>query len=110
VMLGRAAYHNPWLLAAVDQQLFDAAPTVAARQQVVAKMLPYVEARLQDGVPLNHMTRHMLGLFHEQPGGKRFRRHLSENAHRAGAGLQVLLDAVSLVGQRERSDAAPASA
>jgi tRNA-dihydrouridine synthase A len=56
-------------------------------------MLPYVARRLQEGVPLNAITRHMLGLFHGRPGAKAWRRHLSEQAHRAGAGVDVLVQA-----------------
>jgi hypothetical protein len=81
-MLGRAAYHEPWLLADVDRRLFGAANPVESRKQAVAAWLPYVEAQLARGVPLNAMTRHVLGLFNGLPGARAFRRHLSENAHR----------------------------
>ncbi len=97
VMLGREAYHNPWLLQDVDAQLFGLPPTPHTRREVLDRFLPYMERELAAGTALHHMTRHVLGLFQGQPGGKRFRRHISENAHRAGAGLDVLLAALDTV-------------
>ena len=73
--------------------------------QAVDSYLDYVAARLADGVPLNAMTKHMLGLFHGQPGARLFRRHLSENACRKGAGLPVLHDALAFV-RSARAEAA----
>jgi tRNA-dihydrouridine synthase A len=93
VMIGREAYQNPWMLAAADRELFGDPAPPTSRQAVLDAMLPYVEERLAEGVPLNAMTRHMLGLFHAQPGAKAWRRHLSEQAHRPGAGIEVLRDA-----------------
>jgi tRNA-dihydrouridine synthase A len=90
VMLGREAYHNPWLLADVDSRLYGHAQEPRTRHEVLASFVPYVERELAAGTPLQHMTRHVLGLFHGQPGGKRFRRHLSENAHKRDAGIDVL--------------------
>ncbi len=98
VMLGREAYHNPWLLHGVDSTLFGAAPRYATRFEVIEAFYPYVEQQLQQGAHLQHLTRHVLGLFQGVAGGKRFRRHLSEHAHRKGAGLEVLHAAVALVG------------
>jgi tRNA-dihydrouridine synthase A len=95
VMLGRAAYQNPALLAAVDARFFDEPTGDVAR--AVESYVDYVAAQLAEGVPLNAMTKHMLGLFHGQPGARLFRRHLSENAHRKGAGLSVLCDALTFV-------------
>ncbi len=97
VMLGREAYHNPWLLQGVDSTLFGSAPRHASRVEVIEAFYPYVERQLRQGTLLHHMTRHVLGLFHGEPGGKRFRRHLSEQAHRSGADLTVLRQAVALV-------------
>jgi tRNA-dihydrouridine synthase A len=90
VMIGREAYQNPWLLAEADRVIFaDPAPP-PTRQEVLDRFLPYVERGLASGVPLNAMTRHILGLFQGQPGARAWRRHLSENAHRPGAGIAVL--------------------
>jgi tRNA-dihydrouridine synthase A len=95
VMLGRAAYQNPGLLADVDAELFDGpANTIEAAVQA---FLPYVEAQRAAGVPLHSMVRHMLGLFAERPGARAFRRHLSENATRKGAGIDVLREALAFV-------------
>ena len=103
VMLGRAAYQSPAILAEVDRRFFgeQTRDVNAAVEAYVA----YIGARLDEGVPLNAMTKHMLGLFHGQPGARLFRRHLSENATRKGAGLAVLQDALAFV-NRPRAEAA----
>jgi tRNA-dihydrouridine synthase A len=88
VMLGRAAYQSPAWLADVDRLFFGEAQRSV--DEAVALYLAYVECKLADGVPLNAMTKHMLGLFNGRPGARLFRRHLSENATRRGAGIDVL--------------------
>ncbi|WP_444939965.1 tRNA dihydrouridine(20/20a) synthase DusA [Microbulbifer sp. ZKSA004] len=98
VMLGRAAYQTPTILAQVDSQLFGG-ETGPDAIQVVEQMLPYIEQEMQRGQRLNHITRHMLGLFQGLPGARRFRRHLSENAHKPGAGPEVLEQALAQVTQ-----------
>lgn len=98
VMLGRAAYQTPSILAQVDSQLFGG-ETGPDAIQVVEQMLPYIEHEMQRGQRLNHITRHMLGLFQGLPGARRFRRHLSENAHKPGAGPEVLEQALAQVTQ-----------
>jgi tRNA-dihydrouridine synthase A len=102
-MMGRAAYQNPQLLAEVDARFFGEPACDVA--QAVDSYLDYVAAQLAQGVPLNAMTKHMLGLFHGQPGARLFRRHLSENATKKGAGLAVLQDALTFV-RRARAEAA----
>ena len=98
VMLGRAAYQNPWLLAGVDQAIWQAhTPSVQSRQQVVLQMLPFITEQLARGTALKHITRHMLGLFQGQPGAKAWRRHLTEQSCRPGAGVQVVVQALSFV-------------
>lgn len=97
VMLGREAYHNPWLLAGVDPEFFGQAPPVASRHDALRAMLPFIEEELDRGVYLSHITRHIMGLFHGQPGGRQFRRHISENAHRPGSGIEVVTDAMARV-------------
>ena len=94
VMLGRAAYHNPYLLAEVDQCFYQQDKPIKTRQQVLLDFLPYVEEQLNLGVPLNHISRHILGLFQQVPGAKQFRRYISENAHLKGAGIEVLEQAM----------------
>ncbi len=93
VMLGRAAYHAPALLAEVDARFFGGASCDIAA--AVEAYLAYVGRKLAEGVPLNAMTKHMLGLFNGRPGARQFRRHLSENATWPGAGLQTLREALA---------------
>ncbi len=95
VMMGRAAYQMPALLADVDSRFFGEQPRDI--DQAVEAYVEYVAAKLKEGVPLNAMTKHVLGLFHGQPGARAFRRHLSENATRAGAGIQTLRDALAFL-------------
>ncbi|HTQ98824.1 MAG TPA: tRNA dihydrouridine(20/20a) synthase DusA [Candidatus Acidoferrum sp.] len=102
VMVGREAYQNPWLLQQVDPLLFGDAAPITNRDEVMQGLLPYVERQLAAGTALQHITRHILGLYHGQSGGKQFRRHLSEQAHKSGAGIGVLLSALATVGHRER--------
>jgi tRNA-dihydrouridine synthase A len=99
VMLGREAYQNPYLLAAVDQQLLGATTPVASREQILLQLMPYVAEELAQGTALNHISRHLLGLFQGVPGARKFRRHISENAWREGAGIEVLETALGLVQQ-----------
>ncbi|HSH57911.1 MAG TPA: tRNA dihydrouridine(20/20a) synthase DusA [Halomonas sp.] len=101
VMVGREAYQNPWLLAGVDEALYGVSGPAASRHAAARALRPYIARRLAEGARLNHLTRHLLGLFQGQPGGRKFRRHLSENAHREGAGLAVFDDALGLVVERE---------
>jgi len=101
VMLGRAAYQNPAMLAEVDARFFGG--EFVRIQDAVEGYLEYVAHELARGVPLNAMTKHMLGLFHARPGARLFRRHLSENATRPGANIQTLPDAlahINLVGEK----------
>jgi tRNA-dihydrouridine synthase A len=90
VMLGRAAYENPYLLAQVDARFFGGASEIPSRAAVIEAFKPYVEAELKHGHRLHSMTRHILGLFHGVRGGGVWRRYLSENAGRPDAGLEVL--------------------
>ncbi|MCH8496833.1 MAG: tRNA dihydrouridine(20/20a) synthase DusA [Marinobacter sp.] len=104
VMVGREAYHNPWLLAGIDPVLFGTAAPVASRHDALRAMFPFIEAELARGVHLGHITRHLLGLFHAQPGGRQFRRHLSENAHKPGADLSVLEAALARVPEPDHAE------
>jgi tRNA-dihydrouridine synthase A len=95
VMVGRAAYHNPWSLAEVDPLLYQRQAPAASPAAVVQRMLPYIELQLREGCRLNHITRHMMGLFQGMPGARRYRRYLSEHATGRGAGPEVLLAAAA---------------
>ena len=97
VMFGREAYQNPWLLASVDEQLFGDARRPITRESVLEAFLPYVERELARGVRLKHMTRHILGLYRGLPGGKQFRRVLSDGADRPGAGPELIRRALACV-------------
>ncbi len=97
VMLGRAAYQTPYMLADVDRRFFDDAAPVPSRHDVALRMLPYIERHVASGGRLNNVVRHMLGLYHGEPRARLFRRHLSENATRADASASTLHDALSLV-------------
>jgi tRNA-dihydrouridine synthase A len=104
VMMGRAAYQSPAVLASVDARFFGR--EARDLDEVVEAYVFYVERRLGDGVPLNAMTRHMLGLFNGKPGARLFRRHLSEHGTRAGAGVAVLRAALAHVSSQPLSVAA----
>ncbi len=97
IMVGREAYSNPYLLHRVDALFYGEPQQAKSRIDYLHLFLPYVEKELARGTPLHHMTRHILGLFRGVRGGKAFRRHLSENAFQKGAGLDVLLAAMSFV-------------
>lgn len=96
VMIGRAAYHDPWLLAAADREIFGDDHEIPTRHQVLEAFVPYVERELAAGAPLSAITRHILGLFQGQPGARRWRRTISENAHRSGSDAKLLLRAAPI--------------
>ncbi|MGL4447008.1 tRNA dihydrouridine(20/20a) synthase DusA [Shewanella sp.] len=95
VMVGREAYQNPYMLAEVDQQLCHSQQPVISREAVIDAMLPYIEAHLASGGRLNHITRHMIGLFQGLPGARAWRRYLSEHAHKNGADISVIKQALA---------------
>jgi len=97
VMLGRAAYQEPWRLLEVDPQLFGEEAPYATMKDVFEAMFPYIEGQLAQGTKLHSMTRHFVGAFHGVPGARAFRRHLAENGVRPGAGVDVLRDAIARV-------------
>ena len=107
VMLGRAAYHEPALLGQADRRLFGAETADVDAFAALDRYRPYMAARLAEGVRLATMTRHMLGLMHGRPGARAFRRILTVEAIRPGAGLEVLDRAAEAVREAEaRRDAA----
>jgi len=98
VMIGRAAYHNPGdVLLTADQDIYGADTEAKTAHQVIEEMYPYIERQLAQGVRLNAITRHILGLFTGRPGARMWRRSLSENAHHPGAGIDVVAHALSHV-------------
>ncbi len=90
VMIGRAAYHNPWLLLEADRRFYQDPHPLPTRSQVLQAYLPYVARQLQAGVGLHTLTRHLLGLYHGQPGARQWRRHVTLHAGRRDAGIEVL--------------------
>ncbi len=97
IMMGRAAYQEPWRLLQVDPMLFgEPAPFTTAKEAALA-LTPYIERELAKGARLNSITRHVLGLFRAVPGARVFRRHLATEAVKAGAGPSVMADALALV-------------
>jgi tRNA-dihydrouridine synthase A len=100
VMLGRAAYQEPWRLLRADPDLFGEAAPHAVMKDVLEAMMPYIERELAQGTRLHSIVRHFVGAFHGVPGARAFRRHLAENGVRPGAGVNVLRDAIALVEDR----------
>ena len=96
-MLGRAAYHQPWLLATVDSRLFGETDPVQRPDQALRNFFPYIQSQLDQDIHLNHISRHILGLYQGVPGARRFRRYISENAHKPGADCSVLEAAMAEV-------------
>ena len=100
VMLGRAAYQEPWRLLSADPELFGEPAPHATMRGVFEAMMPYIEAQLAQGVRLHSIARHFVGAFHGVPGARAFRRHLAENGVRPDAGVEVPRDAIALVEPR----------
>lgn len=98
VMMGRAVYANPWILAHADSEIFGAKDrSPKNRKELLEAFLPYVEEALREGVPLTILTKHLYGLFTGFPGGKRFRQILSEESPKKGSGGEVILRAMDAV-------------
>ncbi|MGQ4272499.1 tRNA dihydrouridine(20/20a) synthase DusA [Terrihabitans sp. B22-R8] len=106
VMLGRAAYHDPGLLHAVDPMLFREEPEFPTIRAAVESLIPYIDAHIAAGGRLSEITRHMLGLFPGRRGARAYRRHLAINAVKSGAMAGVLLDALALVDDTYSASAA----
>ncbi|MEO9169220.1 MAG: tRNA dihydrouridine(20/20a) synthase DusA [Aestuariivirga sp.] len=106
VMLGRVAYHNSWELAWVDPMFLGKPAPVATRREAVEAMLPYISQHVASGAPLHHITRHMLGLYHAQPGGRFWRQVLTVEGQRHGAGVEVMHKALAAVEEQARLVAA----
>ena len=94
VMVGRAAYHNPYLLVEADQKLYGSTAPIKSRHQIALEYCDYVEQQCSKGVRLNKLSRHVLGLFQGEKGAKRFRRLISENAHKDSYGPELIRKAL----------------
>jgi tRNA-dihydrouridine synthase A len=106
VMLGRAAYHNPYLLAEVDARIFGDDMGTPSREEVLERYTAYAERYLSDGTRLHHLTRHILGLYHGQPGARSYRCFLTEEAANRDAGIGVLKECLARIDDA-RMHAAP---
>src|SRR5262245_57239119 len=106
VMLGRAAYQEPWRLLSVDSGIFGQVAQHEGMKEVFESMLPYIERELAQGTRLHAITRHFVGAYHAVPGARAFRRLLAEYGVRSGAGVNVLRDAIALVEERTAAIAA----
>jgi tRNA-dihydrouridine synthase A len=96
-MLGRVAYHDPWFLAAVDWKVHGDEAPARSREDVLRALVPYVQGELARGTPLRAIARHILGLYHGQSGGRRYRQILSDSRRLANAGAELLLEALDAV-------------
>ena len=101
-MIGREAYRNPYLLAQADARVFGDGGPARDRAGVIEAVIPYIERNVSRGVPIHQITRHLHGLFHGQPGARRWRRCLSERAMRADADPRVLLGALEVLASQAR--------
>ncbi len=106
IMLGRVAYHQPWELTQVDLAFVGHSAAVSTRREAVEAMIPYIEKHLATGAPLHHITRHMLGLYHAQAGGRLWRQVLTVEGQKQGAGAEVLLKALDVVEEQAAKMAA----
>lgn len=102
VMVGREAYQNPYCLADVDQHFFGVETAPISRDQAIENFKPYITEQLNANAQLHHITRHLLGLYQGLPGAKIFRRHLSQNAHKKDAAIEVLEEALSLMHKEQQ--------
>jgi tRNA-dihydrouridine synthase A len=96
IMIGREAYSNPYLLADIHKKYFSS-EDLLSRQEILEKFIPYIEHQLKNNVKLSSITRHILGLFQSQKGGRMWRRYLSENAYKQGAGINIIREALEYV-------------
>jgi tRNA-dihydrouridine synthase A len=109
VMMGRAAYQEPWRLLQVDPKFFGAPAPFASVKEALFAFVPYIERELRGGTRLSSITRHVLGVFHGVPGARAFRRHLATEAVKPGAGAAVLVEALEKV-REESNELTPVAA
>ena len=105
VMIGRAAYETPYMLGEVDRVFFGEKAAAPSRADAVRAYLPFAARMLGEGVPLGPIAKPLIPLFHGQPGGRLWRRHIAERAHKKGAGVEVLESGLVIVAEAEAADA-----
>ncbi|MDH5485040.1 MAG: tRNA dihydrouridine(20/20a) synthase DusA [Gammaproteobacteria bacterium] len=98
VMMGREAYHNPYILAEVDRLFYDDKAEIVTREAVLQGLMSYIAAELDKGTKLHAITRHIMGLYQAVPGARAWRRHLSEQGVKQAAGLETLVEAAKFIG------------
>ena len=101
IMIGREAYHNPYSLAEVDQHFYNEEKPPLSRSDVVKQFMQYADRQIKNGVHLKHMSRHILGLFQNQPGARRWRRYISENAYQPEANSDIIKNALAQINHIE---------
>jgi len=97
VMIGRHACQDPYFLAEIDQLFYNDSKPALSRLEVIEQMLPYIQTQLDQGMRLTSLSRHLLGLFFGTKNARQWRRYLSENAHKAGAGIEVIQEAIKII-------------
>lgn len=97
IMMGREAYHNPFILQQVDKLFYQDDHPLPTRREVCEQFMDYSRQQMNKGLRLHYLTKHLLGLYHEEPGARKFRRFISENAHQPDANIHVLEDALKLI-------------
>ena len=107
VMLGRAVCSNPYLLAGLDKNLFGVNNIATSRLQALQNYMNYAETEMAHGERLYALSRHILGLFHGQHGARAYRRHLATQAHKPGAGVEIIGEALAVMGKPRRRETAP---
>jgi tRNA-dihydrouridine synthase A len=105
IMVGREAYQNPYILSAIDRLYYGKEQKPLSRFDVLDEYSNYIQQQLAQGVALQHMTRHILGLFKGEIGGKVFRRFLSENTHNKNSGSEIILNAKKIVINAQKKSA-----
>lgn len=100
VMIGREAYTNPYFLTEIESKYFSSPEQVKTRHEIIEQFIPYIEEQLKNNIKLSNITRHILGLFQGQKGGRIWRRHLSENAHKNDANIDVIYAALQKIGEQ----------
>jgi len=101
VMIGREAYHNPYLLIDVDEQFYQDDHQKPSRDEIIHSLFPYIEQHLKSGGKLGQISRHLLGLYQSLPGARYFRREISEQAYKQGAGIEVLEKALAAMHEQK---------
>ena len=103
-MLGRTAYQTPWVLSKVDTEIFSDSTHPVTHSTVIEGMIEYIKRRMAEGVPLKSITRHMMGLFHGEPGARSWRRTLSEEARLPGADAELIRKAFACLDSNAYQD------